>query len=322
MPQAKLLSYLEDADQHVGQDCSVVRQGDGSLLVSTTDFFFPLVDNPYVQGQIAAANVLSDLYAMGVVRCSTMLMLLGVCTAMSEEERDVVTRLMMRGFRAVAAEAETAVTGGQTVKNPWPLIGGVAMSVCASEADVLRPLHAEPGDVLVLTKPLGTNIAVSLFQWLLELDKWARVADVVDADTALAAYAAASRSMVRLNRGAARLMHEFGAHASTDVTGFGILGHAANLASNQLRAVSFVVHTLVTWRGMDAANTKWAPFRLRQGTAPETSGGLLVALPRDRAAAFCAALEQLDGQPAWIVGDVVEGERTARLAEQLTVLEV
>jgi selenide,water dikinase len=123
----------------------------------------------------------------------------------------------------------------------------------------------------------------------------------------LRAYALACASMTRLNRTAARLMHKHGAHAATDVTGFGILGHASNLASNQAAAVSFVVHTLPVWRGMAEADAVWAPFKLLKGLAPETSGGLLVALPRDRAQAYIAELAAADGLAAWIVGDVVPG---------------
>lgn len=108
-------------------------------------------------GKIACANVLSDLYAMGVTECDNMLMLLGVSTKMTEKERDVVIPLIMRGFKDAALEAGTTVTGGQTVVNPWCTIGGVASTVCQPN-EYIVPDNAVVGDVLVLTKPLGTQV--------------------------------------------------------------------------------------------------------------------------------------------------------------------
>lgn len=138
-------------------DSSVTPLRHGGLsLVQTTDFFYPLVEDPYMMGKIACANVLSDLYAMGVTECDNMLMLVAVSTKMTEKERDVVVPLMMRGFRDCAAEAGTSCTGGQTVMNPWITIGGVASSVCQSQEYIL-PDVSVPGDVLVLSKPLGKD---------------------------------------------------------------------------------------------------------------------------------------------------------------------
>jgi len=105
--------------------------GDGKTrLISTTDFFYPLVEDPYFQGRIACCNTLSDLYAMGITRVDHILMILGVSLMMNEEQREIVTREMMRGFNDCATEAGTLVTGGQSVMNPWPMIGGVANAMC------------------------------------------------------------------------------------------------------------------------------------------------------------------------------------------------
>ncbi|KAG8254443.1 Selenide, water dikinase 1 [Homalodisca vitripennis] len=115
----------------IGMDSSVTPLRHGGLsLVQTTDFFYPLVDDPYMMGKIACANVISDLYAMGVTEVDNMLMLLGVSTKMTEKERDVVIPLIMRGFKDSAMEAGTTISGGQTVVNPWCTIGGVASTVC------------------------------------------------------------------------------------------------------------------------------------------------------------------------------------------------
>jgi len=291
-----------------------LRHG-GLSLVQTTDFFYPLVDDPYMMGKIACANVLSDLYAMGVTECDNMLMLLGVASKMSEKERDVVLPLMMRGFRDCAEEAGTSVNGGQTVVNPWMTIGGVATTVCQPN-EFIMPDNAVVGDVLVLTKPLGTQVAVNAYQWLDQPDRWNRIKLVVSEDDVRKAYHRAMNSMARLNRTAARLMSKYNGHGSTDVTGYGLLGHANNLAKIQKNEVGFVIHNLPVIAKMAAVSKACGNmFGLMQGTSAETSGGLIIALPREQAAAFCKDIEKQEGYQAWIIGIVEKGNRTARIIE-------
>jgi len=288
-------------------DCSVQPlKHKGLSLVSTTDYFYPLVDDPYMQGKIGAANVLSDLYAMGVVDCDNILMILAASTEMSKKQRDVTTRLMIEGFCDVAKEAETEVTGGQTVRNPWPIIGGAATAVCTNE-EFIMPTHAVAGDVIVLTKPLGTQVAVNANQWRYR-EKWTTIQDVITKEEAERAYNIAMTSMARLNRTGAKLMHKYGAHAATDVTGFGILGHGKNLAGNQIAAVKFEIHTLPVIRGMKEVDEKVEMFDLMDGVSSETSGGLFICLPADKAEEFCREIEEIDKFPAWIIGKVLPGE--------------
>lgn len=126
---------MEKSEGQIGiglDSCVLPTRHKGLSLVQTTDFFYPLVEDPYMQGKIACANVLSDLYAMGVSDCDNMLMLLGVSTDMTAKEREVVTTLMIKGFDDLAKEAGTSVNGGQTVLNPWYIVGGVATSVVSS----------------------------------------------------------------------------------------------------------------------------------------------------------------------------------------------
>lgn len=297
---------------------------EGIFLVQTTDFFYPLVEDPYIQGKIACANVLSDLYATGVSDCDNMLMLLGVSQKFSMKQREVVTPLLIQGFTDLCEEAGSSCNGGQTVINPWVITGGVASSVC-SKSDFISPDQAVPGDVLVLTKPLGTQIAVNAHQWLDESNMWEKIQDVVTRQQVIEAYDAAVYSMARLNRTGARLMAKYRAHGATDVTGFGILGHASNLAAVQKAAVSFNIHTLPIIEHMDRVACTVAGrglnFKLREGYSAETSGGLLVSLPQNVAEEFCKEIEEIDGCPAWIVGDVVEGDRTARLNQDLNIVD-
>ncbi|XP_065079352.1 inactive selenide, water dikinase-like protein [Ochlerotatus camptorhynchus] len=163
----------------IGLDCSVIPVRHGGLcMVQTTDFFYLNLDDPYMMGKIVCANVLSDLYAMGVTECDNVLMLLAVSTKMTEKERDVVIPLIMRGFKNSALEAGTSVTGGQSVVNPWSTIGGVAITIC-QQNDFIVPDNAIVGDVLVLTKALGTQVAVNVHQWLNQSERWNRIKLVV-----------------------------------------------------------------------------------------------------------------------------------------------
>ena len=309
----------------IGMDASVTPIPDmpGTSLAQTTDFFYPLVDDPYLQGRIACANVLSDLYAMGVVRCHNMLMLLATSKEFTEAERDVVIPLIMRGFQDTAREAGCLVTGGQTVVNPWCTVGGVASTVCR-DGDIIMPENAKPGMVLVLTKPLGTQVAVNLNQWMEEEgERWEKVKSVVSKEDVRAAYRQAMLSMARLNLTGAKLMHKYKAGAATDVTGFGILGHAKNLAENQIEAVTFSLHTLPVIRKMvGVARAVGNMFQLVQGYSAETSGGLLMAISREGAEELIKDIKEMEGCDAWIIGTVESGERTANIVEGPKIIEV
>jgi len=320
-------------------DCAIVAtRFPGLVSVSTTDFFYPNVEEPYAQGRVAACNVLSDLYAAGVVEPDSVLMALAVSLDMLPAERDAVTARMMRGFVDACTEAGCAVTGGQTIQNPWPIIGGVASATCA-ERELVRPEGALVGDVLVLTKPLGTQVAANLWQWRdggARFPKFDKVRHLLvgaaeaeaeaEAGAAIdpaAVYDQAVAQMGRLNREGAAAMHAHGAHAATDVTGFGLLGHADNLALHTRARVRLELSLLPCIRGtVRVDDALGGNFRLRQGLSAETSGGLLVALPPERAEAFIASLRH----PAWVVGAVRaadEGEpNRAVLAAGVSAIEV
>ncbi|XP_011789680.1 PREDICTED: selenide, water dikinase 1 [Colobus angolensis palliatus] len=280
----------------IGMDTCVIPLRHGGLsLVQTTDYIYPIVDDPYMMGRIACANVLSDLYAMGVTECDNMLMLLGVSNKMTDRERDKVMPLIIQGFKDAAEEAGTSVTGGQTVLNPWIVLGGVATTVC------------QPNEFIMP-------------------EKWNKIKLVVTQEDVELAYQEAMMNMARLNRTAAGLMHTFNAHAATDITGFGILGHAQNLAKQQRNEVSFVIHNLPVLAKMAAVSKACGNmFGLMHGTCPETSGGLLICLPREQAARFCAEIKSPkygEGHQAWIIGIVEKGNRTARIIDKPRIIEV
>lgn len=322
-------SNLGTADGRIALDCSIRKTRQGHYSISTTDFFFPLVDSPYLQGRIGAANVLSDLYAEGVAECDFVLMLLAASRDMPEDERTVCTREMVRGFRDACDEAGTAVTGGQTVLNPWPIIGGVATSV-VSEGEFVPSDGARVRDVLVLTKPLGTQIAVNVNQWRTSDGGggnryWKEILEkgILTTEQAEDMMHDAACSMARLNKHGGRLMLKHSATSGTDVTGFGILGHAQNLVENQVEEVGIDIHTLPCLRRAMAVNDEIFNFRLRVGYSAETSGGLMITMSEANATKFTEELREMDGTESWVIGRVVKRkQRTAKIVEDVAILEV
>eukprot|EP00824_Muranothrix_gubernata_P026691 TRINITY_DN953_c0_g1_i1.p1 TRINITY_DN953_c0_g1~~TRINITY_DN953_c0_g1_i1.p1 ORF type:complete len:305 (-),score=42.37 TRINITY_DN953_c0_g1_i1:259-1173(-) len=290
-------------------------------LISTIDFFFPLVNDPFLQGEIACANVLSDLYAVGSTKCDHILMVLGVAIGMNETEKEISTRELIKGFDSKAQEAGTQIKGGQTIFNPFPMIGGVANAV-VKEQEFIEPKQGKEGDVLVLTKPLGSRIAVNAYQWMMLNNKhWKKIEGLVSVSEVQYLYDICAESLRTLNLKAARLMHKHRAHGCTDVTGFGILGHAQNLAEVQQKEVDLVINRLPIFAHAMKIQDKAIDYKMLEGKTAETSGGLLVMLPSETADQYIIDLEQ-EGILSWKIGKVIKGSRTARLQQNPEILEV
>ncbi len=296
-------------------DAAVYRLRDDLALVVTLDFFTPIVDDPYAYGAIAAANSLSDVYAMG----ARPLLALNVA-ALPDTLPVEISREILRGGAEKAREAGIPVAGGHTVRDREPKYGLVVVGTLHPD-QLKRKSGARAGDRLLLSKPLGTGVVTTALK-----------NDQATADEV----AAATASMMRLNAEAAELAREAGARAITDVTGFGLLGHAAELAAASGAGLR-----------IRFAELPWLPGALRHGRAgrfpggaaanrgdfggrvdyaagleewqqllafcPETSGGLLMAVPAERAAAARAAAADRDLE-LHEIGEVVDGERIELLA--------
>jgi len=198
---------------------------------------------------------------------------------------------------------------------------------CCTPSQFISPDRAMPGDVIVLTKPIGTQLAVNLNEWsqLEDLTKWNKALSVLSVDDAIYAYKLAVTSMIRLNRNAAKLMHKYEAHGATDVTGFGILGHARNLALHQKEKVDFVIESLPVINKMHLLHDLFPGFKLLQGFSAETSGGLLIILSPDKAKDFCTELESIDGASALLIGHVVQSsnpKNTANIVSSPNIISV
>ena len=311
-----------DPDLLVGadtlDDAGVYRLGPGCALVQTVDFFTPIVDDPFAFGQIAAANALSDVYAMGG-RPLTALNLLGVPTEHVPPE--AIARILQGGASKVR-EAGCALVGGHTIRNPEPIFG-LAVTGLVDPRRLLTNAAARPGDLLVLTKPLGTGIATTAIKRGL-------------ASAALAKKAVALMS--RLNRVGADLAEQRLVRAATDVTGFGLLGHLASLCRasgvaaeidvKKVPVISREIRTLVERGcipGGSRQNLETARPLLRHGgdvnagqlavlADAQTSGGLLLCVPPKRLEAVLALLKEHRTPCAAIIGRILRaGEVFIRL---------
>lgn len=294
----------------VSDDAAVYRLNDRQAIVQTVDFFPPIVDDPYTYGAIAAANALSDVYAMG----GRPLLAL-VVAGFPEDLPHAVIHAILQGGADKVAEAGAVIGGGHTVVDREPKYG-LCVTGLVEPARALAKANAHPGDVLLLTKPLGTGIITTALK--------RGVGHVAHLQAAV-------ESMLRLNKTAAEIAQAVTTHSATDITGFGLLGHAAEMARKSGVGLRIDVERLPLLPGaLDYAQQGIAPGGLQRNRAfveadgyvryqaqiddarrlllydPQTSGGLLLALPPAAAAEYearCAAA----AQPCWRIGTVVEG---------------
>lgn len=281
------------------------------MIITTTDFFTPIIDDPYVQGQIAACNATNDVYAKGGLTILSVLALMG----MPESMPLGVQKEILKGFCDFCRSLNAPVLGGHTIICPWPIMGG-AVTAIAEMDEIVLISKAQLGDKVVLTKPLGIQPVMRLLR--LSDSQQKEIASIVSEDELSNAIDLAIRVMTTSNRDAAFAMLETGVNAATDVTGFGLLGHASNMAEQS--SVSIRINTLPVIRGApQVANALGYP--LLQGKASETAGGLLISLPKKRVDQLLGALKER-GVIGYVIGDVQKGQRKAFLDEDSEVLEV
>jgi selenide,water dikinase len=291
-------------------DAGVYKVRDDLALVQTVDFFTPIVDDPFDFGRIAAANALSDVYAMG----GTPISALNIAAFPIETLDAAILEKILEGGASIAKQAGVAILGGHTIKDNEPKYGMAVVGTIHPQR-IVTNANARPGDFLILTKPLGTGVLATAL-------KRGAIAE--------AAMREAVEWMSTLNDRSSAAMFQAGAHACTDITGYGLLGHAAEMAHGsgvalhiQAARVPVMSHVLdLIERGIvpggthdnaaaHAPYTTFAPhvpaaLRLALSDA-QTSGGLLVSIAPDRLEAFRAAL---DGAHAVceVIGEVRDGE--------------
>ena len=293
---------------HVEDAAAYLLDADRALLF-TTDFFTPIVDDPYLFGQIAAANAFSDIYAMG----GRPTLALNLAAFPTRAHRLDELLLILKGGAEKALEAGCLVAGGHTIDDPEPKYGMAVVGEVQLDR-LMRKGGARPGDSILLTKPLGTGILATAFK---------------EGDLAEEGFAEAVESMRSLNRAACDAATEAGVAGATDVTGFGLLGHLMEMceesgvsASVAWSSLPFFVGTeaqalqdnvpggtranLAAVEGRLAADPSIRPHRLLMAADAQTSGGLLLAVPPDREAGLRAGIERRGGR-SWKVGEFAGG---------------
>ncbi len=289
-------------------DAAVYKLNDEQAVVMTVDFFAPLVDDPYQYGAIAAANAMSDVYAMG----GEVTLALNIAAFPEEMALDTIAKIVQGGADKVA-EAGGVIAGGHTIIDAEPKYGLCVLGLVHPQ-QVLTKDGARPGDLLYLTKPLGTGIVTT-----------AAMRDQATPEDLQAAI----ESMTRLNRHPSHIVQAVQAHALTDVTGYSLLGHGYEIAAASRVGLRFVASQVpllpgaleyasrgITTGGADR-NRSYLADKVTVSEAipealqhvlfdPQTSGGLLFAVSPERAKDVEPRFEAA-GLPVWRIGEVIEG---------------
>jgi len=291
-----------------GDDAGIYDMGDGKALVQTVDVFTPSVDDPYTFGQVAAANSVSDIYAMG----GTPMTAVSVLGFPVRKVPDRVMNEILSGGIDKMNEAGTAIIGGHSI-NDSEIKAGFAVTGMIDKDKIVTNAGARPGDVLVLTKPLGTGIVA-----------FASQIGRVNAESV----EATSKSMTTLNKTASQLMVKFGAHACTDVTGFSLMGHLAEMALSSGVDVEIIWDNIPLFPGvLEYAAAGILPGAIERNKEScgeriiaadslpqemvdicydaQTSGGLLIAIAENKVDDFLKALHSNGVQTAAVIGKVL-----------------
>jgi selenide, water dikinase len=289
-------------------DAAVWRLDDDRALVLTTDFFTPVVDDAYDYGAIAAANSLSDVYAMG----GRPFLALNIA-ALPDDLPQEISHEIIRGGAEKAREAGVVIAGGHTVKDKEPKYGLIAIGF-VDPGKMLSKGGLKVGDALVLTKPLGFGVTTTALKR--EQANEQDVREAVD-------------WMKRLNKAASQLAMEFGLHGATDITGYSLLGHGLEMAEASgvalqldFSKIPFIAGARKyaekgTFPGGAFDNQKHFESKVVFPNTmdeenqmllfdPQTSGGLLLGVPGEQLASFLRRSKEL-GQPAWVIGEVKSG---------------
>jgi selenide,water dikinase len=304
-PYRQLLVGTETPD-----DAAVWQLDDGTCVIATTDFFMPVVDDPFDFGRIAATNAISDVYAMG----GKPIMALAILGMPLDKIAPETVREILKGGAAVCSSAGIPVAGGHSIDSPEPIYGLAVIGVCKTE-EVRRKSDVRPGDAMILTKPLGVGI------YSAAIKKGALLPD---------GYAEMIATTTLLNRVGADLAKDAAVHAITDVTGFGLLGHALEMARNSKVTLAIRVGDLpllsqaaaLAQQGFvtGASLRNWASYgknvklppllpewQRHLLTDPQTSGGLLISCAPERTDAVVRSVVAAGHGNAGVIGHAKSG---------------
>lgn len=315
---AHLLSHLETLTNEnllvgpkTSDDAGVYKVDQDLALVQTLDFFTPIVNDPYDYGKIAAANSLSDVYAMGGRPVTVMNI---VCFPVGKLEMSILLDIL-RGGADKAQEAGAVIVGGHTLQDK-EIKYGMSVTGYIDPNKIITNSSAKPGDVLILTKPLGTGLIISAIKAGKALDE--EIDLIVE-------------SMAMLNKDASEAMVEVGVNACTDITGFGLLGHAYEMTETSHTTFCFSMGQIPIFAGCERyvkmglmpgaslKNKKYLSEKIKVESSAQretdivdvlfdaqTSGGLLISVSRSKEDDLCDKLTKKGVNNARVIGEVVE----------------
>jgi len=294
-------------------DAAVIPIDDKNALIQSIDIFTPIHDDPVIQGKIAACNATNDIYAMGISKILSVLAFIAMPNDMPHE----IAHGLMKGFSDFCKENGTFVVGGQTIHNPEPLIGGSVTGFGALEK-IIYLKGAKVGDALILTKPLGIQPAMAAYRvrripefadMLYEGLTKEEVQQMIDI---------AVKMMTTSNQPVAKALENSGAHAATDVTGFGLRGHALEMVANTNMDV--LINTLPIIKG-SLIVSDMSGYGLEEGHGHETAGGMLIAVSEDQKEALITALRN-ENVESHEIGMILEGTSKFIIADDADILEI
>jgi len=304
MRDANVLVGLE-----TGDDAGVYRLSDDLAIIQTVDFITPIVDDPYTFGQIAAANSLSDVYAMGGTPITAMNV---VCFPVKSQGISVLNEILQGGLDKMK-EAGVALVGGHSVSDEEPKYG-LSVTGIIHPSRIVTKAGAQSGDKLILTKPLGTGIVTTAIK--------GGTASKTSIDAVIS-------SMTTLNKKASELMLKAGVHACTDITGFGLIGHICGMVEHSNKGIELRLSQIPIFiKARELAEAGMTPGGTRRNMEfyqkilanitdideitldilfdPQTSGGLLMSIPPDKAEGLLKKLRSSGIKEAAIIGQIVD----------------
>jgi len=282
-------------------------------IVENVDIFTPIHDDPHIQGEIVACNATNDVFAMGATDIISLQAFLAYPKDLPEE----IPVGVLKGMSCFMKDLGSKLAGGQTIHNPCPVFGGIALGV-THPRNIVYSSGAKPGDVAVLTKPLGVQPAMRSYRDLKD-EKRDTLLAKFDEQSLYEIQEVAVRIMTKSNLEVARAMNEVGVSAATDITGFGLLGHANNVS--ELSSVNVEIDSMPVIKG----TLKLAEFfghKLASGFGAETAGGILAFMKSSKVELFKKLLAD-NGLPCWTVGKVMKsnGSPCASLAQDVQYIE-
>ncbi|MHA1384027.1 MAG: selenide, water dikinase SelD [Candidatus Helarchaeota archaeon] len=296
----------------IGDDSAVIKVKDDLAIIQTIDVFTPIHDDPIIQGKICACNVLNDIYTMGVFEALSMVTFI----AYPPEMPTKIATSMLKGFHDFCEKENCLIVGGQTIQNPWPLLGGSAIAL-ADPKKIIYQNGAKEGDILILTKPLGVQPAMAAYRLLRDPEPMDMIFELISQEEIEKTIANAVKIMITSNRPVAKMMQKISVNAATDITGFGLKGHSQEMAKQS--NVDIIIEKLPIIKGTKELSETFG-YPLLEGMAAETAGGMMISVEKNKVDDIVDLLKK-EGVNPYIIGKVIGGTGKVNIIENVEIIE-